>query len=234
MTPMAFRPAMPHGPITEVFDDVFMVTGGFRFAPGLSISRNMTIVRENGELTLINSVRLTDEGEQELDKLGKVKNLVRIGFFHGADDPYYLDRYKPSLWAPKGIEHARGVKPEQELTPWSTPIGGAKVFMFERGKDTEALFILDRNGGVMVSCDSFQNWTSFAECSFLGSLMMRSMRFGPTMIGPMWIKRMGREVKADFDRLADHSFKHLVPGHGTVLKNQAADGLRTAVKKSFG
>src|SRR5688572_6827527 len=87
-----FLPAMPHGPITEVFPDVFVVEGGFQFAPGVRITRNMTVVRQGDELTIINSVRLTPDGEAELEKLGRVKHVVRIGAFHGADDPYYVDR----------------------------------------------------------------------------------------------------------------------------------------------
>mgnify|MGYP001615266114 CR=1 FL=1 len=58
-----FPPALPHGAIEEVFPDVFLVTGGFRFAPLLSITRNMTIVRQGAELVLVNSVSLSDEGE---------------------------------------------------------------------------------------------------------------------------------------------------------------------------
>ncbi|WP_332914161.1 hypothetical protein [Algoriphagus boritolerans] len=38
-------------------------------------SRNMTIVRENGNLTIINSVRLNDAALSELDRLGKVTNV---------------------------------------------------------------------------------------------------------------------------------------------------------------
>ena len=54
-----FPPALPHGALTEVFQNVFVVTGSFRFGPGLNITRNMTVVREGGELTIVNSVRLT-------------------------------------------------------------------------------------------------------------------------------------------------------------------------------
>jgi len=60
-----YHPAMPHGAIQEVFPDVFFVTGTMRaefFGSMWQFNRNMTIVRENGRLTLINTVRLDDAG----------------------------------------------------------------------------------------------------------------------------------------------------------------------------
>lgn len=226
-------PAMSHGPITEVFPDVFFVTGGFRFGPGLSITRNMTVVRQGGDLVVVNSVRLTEEGEAELAKLGRVTHLVRLGAFHGMDDPYYVERFKPVVWAPPGTKHMDGVTTERELRPGSSPIVGSSVFLFEKGKQPEAALILERDGGIIVTCDSYQHWTSYEGCSLLGKLLMKAMGFGPTHIGGPWIKAMGREVRADFDRLLGHRFAHLVPAHGAVLRDEAADGLRTAMGKRF-
>ncbi|MBI2896410.1 MAG: hypothetical protein HYY06_22825 [Deltaproteobacteria bacterium] len=228
-----FAPPMPHGPITEVYPDVFMVTGGFRFAPGLRITRNMTIVRQGSELVLVNSVRLTPEGETRLAELGKVKHLVRIGAFHDLDDPYYEDRFAPTLWAPPRTRHNGGLKTDQELRPGSSPISGSAIFAFERGKQPEAAILLEREGGILVTCDSYQNWTTFDGCSLLGRLMMRVMGFGPTLIGGPWTKYMGQDVKADFDRLLELPFRHLLPAHGTPLGDRAKEGLRTAIANRF-
>ena len=56
----------------------------------LQHSRNMIIVREEGKLSLINSVRLTDAGLRRLEKLGQIDKVIRIGAFHGRDDAFYL------------------------------------------------------------------------------------------------------------------------------------------------
>lgn len=229
-----FLAAMPHGPIREVFPDVFVVTGGFRFMPGLSIARNMAIVRQGKELTLINSVRLTPKGEQELEKLGTPKHLLRIGSFHGADDPYYKHRYSISLWAPDGMKHGGGIEPDEKLGPGNTPIEKSDVFMFENGKDPEAIVRLDVAGGVLVSCDSYQNWESFDGCSALGKVMMSMMGFGPMSIGGPWTKRMGPGVRKDFDRLREQKFASLIPGHGEVLVDKAREGLDQAIQQRFG
>lgn len=228
-----FPAAQGNGPITEVFPDVFLVRGNFRFAPGLRITRNMTIVRQGGELSLINSVRLTPESEAELAKLGKVTHLLRIGAFHGADDPYFVDRYHPTLWAPPRTRHLGGLKTDRELKPGDCPLEHTTVFAFDHGRLPEVALLLEREGGVLVTCDSYQNWTTFEGCSLLGKVMMRAMGFGPTLIGGPWAKQMRPAVRADFDRLLELPFRHLIPGHGTVLRDTAQPGLRTAIANRF-
>lgn len=230
-----FPAALPHGSFTEIFPNIFMVTGSFRMGPGVSIPRNMTVVRQGDELSLINSVRLTPEGEAELAKLGKVKHLLRIGAFHGADDPYYVDRYKPVLWAPPRTRHqSPDLKTDQELVPGQSPIAGATVFAFDQAKRAEVALVLDHDGGVLVTCDAFQHWATFEGVSPMGKVVMTFMGFGPTIIGGPWMKAMGPDVRKDFDRLAGVEFRHLIPGHGAVLRAEAKPGLHTAMKKRFG
>ncbi len=228
-----FRPAEPHGPLIEVFPDVFMVTGGFRFAPGLSIGRNMTILRHGGDLTFVNAIRLSAEGEAEVEKLGRPKHLLRIGAFHGSDDPWFLHRFGATLWAPPAMDLG-GMRASEALQPGNTPVPNAEVFNFAGGQKSEVALRLDIDGGVLVTCDAYQNWIHFDDCSFLGGLMMRAMGFRPTLIGGPWTKVMGPGIRADFERLTEVPFKHLIPGHGTLLKDDAKAGLHVAIKHRFG
>lgn len=228
-----FPAAQAHGPITEVFPDVFFVTGSYRFGPGLGITRNMVIVRQGDELVLVNSVRLSREGEARLAELGKVKHVVRIGAFHSLDDPYMKDRFAPELWAPPGTTYKTGLAFDRKLEPGSGPIEGATVFAFENGRRPEVAILLERDGGILLTCDSYQNWTTFDGCTVLGGLMMRAMRFGPTLIGGPWVKAMGPNVRADFDRLRDLEFQHLLSAHGTPLKGTARAGLDVAIRHRF-
>jgi hypothetical protein len=229
----AFAPVQPHGSFTEVFPDVFQLQGTIRFATLLSITRNMTVVRQGGELVVLNSVRLSPEGEAELEKLGKVTHVVRVGAFHGLDDPYYVDRWKATLWGPPGTQHGAGLA-GRDLTQDECPLPGARVFLFQHTKQPEAAIVLDREGGVLIPCDSYQNWTTFEGCSVLGGLMMRALDFRPTVIGGPWMKRVGSpEVRADFERLLEVPFAHLLPAHGTTLRDRAREGLRTAVAHRF-
>jgi len=229
-----FRPAQPHGPLTEVFPDVFVVCGSFRVAPGIGITRNMIVLRQGGELVLVNAVRLTPEGEAELERLGRVTHLVRIGAFHDADDPYVVDRFRPTFWALPGTKHKGTLRADRDLAAGTDgPVSDATVFVFERGKQPEAAILVGREGGILVTADSYQNWSSFDGCSALGKVMMRVMGFGPMHIGGPWVNALGRDVRADFDRLREMPFRHLVPGHGTPLRDTAKEGLATAMKKRF-
>jgi hypothetical protein len=63
--------------------------------------------------------------------------------------------------------------------------------------------------------------------------MMRAMGFGPTIIGGPWVKAMGPEVRADFERLLELPFVSLIPAHGTVLERTAKAGLATALASRF-
>jgi hypothetical protein len=229
-----FAPALSHGPIVEVFADIFQVTGSFRMGPGVVITRNMTILRQAGELTLVNSVRLTPAGLAELDKLGKVTNLMKIGAFHGMDDPFYVDRYQPKFWAPPGVRHSAGLQHTADLTDGLEPLPNTSVFAFAHGKHPEVALIIARHGGLLLTCDSLQNWTSFAGASLLAKVVLSVLGFGPKHIGGPWTKAMGPGVQQDLVRLLDMPFATLLPAHGTVLRDHAKEGLREAITKRFG
>lgn len=228
-----FPAAQAHGPITEVFPDVFFVTGSFQFGPAFRVTRNMVIVRQGDELTLVNSVRLSPEGEQRLAELGTVRHVVRIGAFHGLDDPYTKSRFDAKLWAPPGMRHKGPVTTDHELKPGDSPLEGATVFAFERVRRPEAAIVIDREGGILLTCDSYQNWTTFAGCSLVARIVAPLAGFGPTLIGKPWTKAMGPDVRADFDRLVELPFRHLLSGHGTPLRDTAREGLRKAIAHRF-
>lgn len=79
-------PAWPHGPIRAFFENLFFVVGTNKVHHAgidLQTSRTMLVVREAGELTLINTVRLDPAGLRSLEALGTVKHVMRLGAFHG-------------------------------------------------------------------------------------------------------------------------------------------------------
>ena len=228
-----FPAALPHGPITEFLPNVFWVRGSFRFAAGVTVTRNMAILRQGRDLTLVNSVRLSPEGEAELERLGEVKHLVRLGHFHGMDDPYYLSRYKPLLWALPRTPQQGGIQAARDLHPGSSPCEDVSVFHFAGGHVQEAALIVEREGGILITCDSYQNWEDLSGCSLLGKITLKVMGFQPLYIGVPWLKAMGRGVKPDFDRLLEAPFLHLIPGHGTPIRASAKEGLRVAMAKCF-
>lgn len=224
-----------HGPINEIFPDIFYVQGTVTMGPGMRITRSMIIVRQDGELSLINAIRLGIEGEKELESLGKVKHLLKIGS-HGMDDPYYIDKYKPKVWSRKeaGLSYEPDVIIEEG---GDLPFANAEVFKFKNATSPEFPILLDRSGGVLITCDSVQNWSKkdLKIGSFIGGIVTRLLGFlGPAKIGPMWLKAVspqsGPNLLNDFERLLTLNFKHLLSGHGSPL----IDDAKAALKKEVG
>jgi hypothetical protein len=222
----AFPEAMPHGEIQEVFKDVFFVPGTMKnefFCSMWQFSRNMTVVREDGKLTILNSVRLNDEGLAALDRLGKVVNVVRLGDMHGMDDPFYIDRYKATFWALPDMKMQEGLKIDKELKEGGEmPFRDATLFVFTTVKRPECIIRLDREGGIMIACDSLQNWVEpdqfFADDTVE---TMKKMNFFRTANpGPAWMFE-SQPAAADFIRLKDIPFEHALCGHGYPLINNA-------------
>lgn len=113
------RAVLPHGELVHVFDRVWHVTGTAFMMPFVRFPRSMTVVRNGKELTLINPVRLNAAEESRLLDLGTVSHVVNLGGFHGIDLPYYIEKFKPTMWAPAENATAlarKGVSVDQYIT----------------------------------------------------------------------------------------------------------------------
>ena len=231
-----FPPPEPHEPIQEIWDGVFWVRGSVRMGPGLRIPRNMAVVRDGDDLTLVSSVRLSKEGEAELEKLGTVKHVVKIGI-HGMDDAYCVQRFGATYWAPEGTFAEGGPKHETLREGGDLPISDATLFSFHDTKKPEAAILLSREGGILLTCDSVQNWVGLDGCSLVARGVMRAMGFlHPMNIGPPWRKLMTKEggsLLGDFDRLTALPFDHALGGHGDPAVGGARAGLQATMARVF-
>ena len=234
MTTREFPPALPHSDISEVFPDIFFVTGSVEM-PGrmpMRFSRNMTILRDGTALTLVNSVRLTEAGLAELDALGEVKHVIRLAGFHGMDDPFYKDRYGAETWsvdAPYRPGFNQGdvayFVPDHVIdSQTELPIRDARVIEITSSTPSEGLLFIDREGGILVSGDCLQNWgKADAYFSVPARIMMKLLGFlKPHNIGPGWL-RFAKPDGAELKRLLDMDFDHVLPSHGAPVIGQARD-----------
>jgi len=233
-----FAPAMAHGSINEITDDVFWVQGSAQLAPGLRLNRNMVIVRNGDDLTVVSSVRLFPEGEAELEKLGAVRHVVKIGCFHGIDDAYYIDRFGANYWALPSGTRPEDPQADKELKPDSLPIADAELFEFRETKQKEAALLINRAGGILITCDAVQHWTTTKGCSPLARVAAHLIGFRrrPAQIGPPWRKRMtpnGGSLKSDFERLAELNFAHLIAAHGEPLLDSARQDLIATISATY-
>ena len=232
-----FPPALAHGAIEEVFSGVFFVSGAMETVlQGMDwqFSRNMTVVRDGERLILINSVRLNEAGLAELDKLGRVTDVVRLGALHGRDDLFYVDHYGAQYWAMPGMEQ-QGDLSAKTLGNDGLPISDAALFAFNTTQLPEGVLRLDREGGILVACDALQNWLApdehFSDAS--RELMQGMGFFTPANLGPVWVQAAA-PAGDDFARLKEISFKHALCGHGEPLRDTAHEDYSATFNRMFG
>jgi hypothetical protein len=227
-------PAWPHGHITQVFEGVYFVMGTNKVEhEGLHLqtSRTMLVVREGRDLTLINTVRLDDHGLGELEALGQVRHVIRLGAFHGRDDPFYRDHFGAALWALAGSSYADGRPAHRTLSEASElPIPGARAFVFHSAKHPEAALVLQREGGILVTCDAVQNWDCVDEffSTETAAMFVEQGLIGTANVPSTW-RGACEPTRADFERLLALNFRHLVSAHGRPLLDDAHTRLRATV-----
>lgn len=235
----ALPPALPHGALEEVFPDVFFVTGAMQtvlMGADWHFSRNMTVVRDGDALTLVNTIRLDDADLARLESLGRVANVVRIGSLHGRDDAFYKARYGATLWALPGMEHQHGLVTDKMLEPGGEmPFAGCSVFAFGTTRMPEAILRIDRAGGILVACDALQNWVEPNE--FFSGDSRRTMTemgfFQPANLGPLFLQ-VNEPKGEDYVRLRALPYRHALCGHGSPLRDTAAEAYSERFRQVFG
>ena len=215
-----------------------MVRGAKQMSRLMRISRNMAIVRHEGELTLVNPIRLTEAGEEQLRGLGEVKRILRLGAFHGVDDRYYKHEWKAEFWSQRGGTAYPEPAIDRELTPGGElPFPSARLFCFSATKQPESVLLLERGSGLLLTCDGIQHYGDYEHNNRLARLLMPFIGFPKTtIVGPFWLKLQtpeGGSLRAEFDRLLELQFDSLLCGHGSWLESGAKEAVRAAVEKAF-
>lgn len=234
----AYSPAWPHGALQVAFPDLFFVVGTNKTSHAgvdFQTSRTMVVLREDGALTLLNTVRLDEDGLRALEALGQVRHVVRLGAFHGRDDPFYCDRYGATLWALPGVAHADGRATDRALAPGGPfPARDGEVFAFASAKLPEAAVLLAREGGILITCDAIQNWTRVDRffSPACGEMFLAQGLIGAANIPSTW-RRACEPSAADFVRLLERRFRHLISAHGEPLRDDAHARVAASVAAAF-
>jgi hypothetical protein len=206
------RPAARHGDLQSLAEDLYLVRGRMPSTPMrplferlfMHYSRTMTIVRQRSpegrfELTLLNTLRLDDRRLAQLDRLGRVRHVVRLGSFHGIDDAFYVQHYDADYWVVEGMRSAAGLKATPRLLSESgdegAPTPGGRTFVFRDVRYPEAIYVLPatpERPGVAVTTDSIQNHPSVwdVDNSLLVSFAIwRIGLAGEASLGPIWMEQ---------------------------------------------
>lgn len=232
-----YPPAYPHDPIRNLYPGVFLLQGSIRMGPGMWMNRNMVILQHGAELTLINPVRMDEQGLASLDALGRVRRLIRLGDFHGLDDEFYLDRYRCEFWAQSGQGTYKTPLPTTVIGVGTAgPVENSEFFLFQTALYPEAALLL-REHRLLITTDSIQyhaDWRFFTGFTKLVFKLM-GFKIGLNIGGP-WLKRVtpkGKTLEGDFAGLMTLDFDAIIAAHGALLGSAAKTLLRAELQRRF-
>lgn len=231
-------PIYPHGKLEEIADDTFMLRGSIKMNPLVRITRNMAIIREGGEVTLLNPVRVDDRVEAQIAALGEIRHVIRLGCFHGIDDPYYVQKFGAKMWAqPGGTTYTEPPIDQPLSSEAALPFEGAQLFEFNGTKQPESALLLQREKGILFTCDAIQNYGDYSYNNLLAKLLMPFIGFPrETIVGPIWLRLQTVEdcsLEPEFRRLLALQFDSLLSAHGTLLKTGAHAAVERAINRAF-
>ena len=148
----------PQDFLKEIFPNVYLLRGSIKIGPFLQMNRNMIVVSNGTELTIVNAVRLNNKNLEILDELGTVKNIIRLGDFHGLDDQFYIDKYKADFWSQENHDNYSNLTPNKFINKTvKSPIPKSLFFVFESAKFPEAALFLQESK-LLITTDSIQYW----------------------------------------------------------------------------
>ena len=206
----------------------------------------MAILKHGDELTLVNTQRIKDSQLEELDELGTVKNIVRLGA-HASGEPFYIERYPDAeYWLLEGAERHEGLQKEvRTLSDEASelPIPGMKVFQMAQAKIPEAQIIVPNDhGGVLVACDALQHHESciMPQASIPVSLFYYARGIsGVARVSPVVLdfafEAHGIDprqiVTEHFDSVLQNEFESFIPGHGKPIFTDAYAIVRESLQR---
>jgi hypothetical protein len=226
-----------------VFPDVFVVTGSVKVTP-LRFSRNMTVLRQDGGLVLVNTVRLNEAGLAALDALGEVRHVLRIGGWHGMDDAFYKDRYGGPVTMVKGQRYFDGSSAEKGFTYFEAdhevdadsalPIDGASLNIVNT-VPPEAILRIPAGGGTLVTADALMHWPRANDYfSWVGKIGMKvGGMLKPYSMMPPWIDKY-RPDPAELAGILELGFDNVLPGRGDLVIGGAVEKFRPEIEAYVG
>jgi len=236
-----FPPPCPHGDIEEIATDTFLLRSQITIKGIMKFSRNMVIVRSDGDLTLVNPVRLNEAGEEKLKKLGEIKTILRLGHFHGRDDAYYKSTFDAPLLAVGPTSSYPEVKIDKIVKSASDlPFPDSDLFVFDFNDFSEGAVVIRKSeGGILLTCDTFmchKDDALYTNWPMRKMMAKKGFTSAPVVIGPAWLKHQSNidKCKSEFERMVKElDFKSLIAAHGRFLAEDAKAESINGMKLAF-
>ena len=117
------------------------------------------------------------------------------------------------------------------------PFPDGELFCFAGTTQAEAMLLLRRAGGVLLTCDAIQHYGDYRHNNWLARTLMPFVGFPrTTLVGPIWLKLMtpeGGSLESEFRRLLSLDFDRLLSAHGSLLSEGAHSSVEAAVERAF-
>ncbi|MBF0279739.1 MAG: hypothetical protein HQM13_18220 [SAR324 cluster bacterium] len=245
--PFHWAPLQPHGEVKQIFENIWFVQGQVRMPMmfPMKISRSMTIIKDLQEenLTLINSMRLSDSALAELEKIGKITSVIRIAGYHGRDDAFYKDTFQAKVYAIEGQTYSRKMEVSRDVRSgfmqadvWlnensELPVKNSALKIIKSCHPPEAVLLVQQEGGILITGDTLQNTPKADEfVNFPAKLMMKKMGFyKPCNVGPAWLQ-FAKPDRGEVRSLLDLDFEHVLPAHGEAVLDDAKNKFRPVLE----
>jgi hypothetical protein len=241
----ALPPAYKIKSISQIEDDVYLIQGKTSSSgKAVQKNRNMVVLRRHVmgnqyELTLINPIRIEEDDMEELNKLGKIYSLIRLGSTIGeCEDQYYLNKYPNTIrLAPGNASNKSKLPIHHLLTDHSFLLDErTQVFIFIGVKKPEAFLLLRRpSGNILVTSESLKSDRPSRSMTFTKKSKKKS-DMSPMVIPSRWLKNMSTQqgsLREEFERLSNLDFSRQVGASGKWVHSHAKESTVLAVNKSF-
>lgn len=224
---------LPHQVITENFENIYSLMGSMQLFGMFKYSRNMVILKDGEKLCLVNPVRLNENEESKLLKLGRIHSVLKLGRLHSVDLPYYMDKFSPKLWASSKDsfvkKHHYKIDLDLEKVD-SLPFLNVNIYSFKTSTENEAVAYLPQDGGILLACDAFVNMKKVDPMANWLVRTLSKLLPEPTYIGPNWFKVMKPE-KSDFLEVLNFQFDKMIPAHGPILAGRADEKIKNYIQR---
>ncbi|CAB9507126.1 expressed unknown protein [Seminavis robusta] len=208
-------------------------------------NRNMLVVAsdtEGGELSLIDPLRITEEGERKLRKLGTVTRIIRLGpTMHAAEeDSYYLNNFPNcQRWAPGEFLNSLDLPVDFKMTEsGQTPFPLCKVFIFKETAHPEAALLLYRDGKhgnllVTGECLQHQLDNEFVNMPVVAKFKLAGLLESDIVVSQQWLKVMMPTATAVAKTKYGGNYKDSRTNRPRMRRMSSLSGSQKAIRGDF-
>lgn len=221
---------LPHKPIEKLSSNIWRVAGRMSDTNW----RVMVLVRlTDARIIIHNAIALDEPSMHEIEAWGDVSSILIPNRFHRQDAFIMQKRYpKARAYAPRGALEAATKATPCAGSYTDVPCDSTVVVRELHGiGDREGVMLVNsEEGASAVFCDTVLNLPRMGGP--IGFLLHPTGTLSVPRATRWFFSKDSKQLKADLTNIAETpSLVRVIPGHGDVVTEQAADRLRNAAER---